>query len=128
MSDLLKKALSLGIGLTVASKEKVEKVVDDLVKKGEIAPSESKAMVNKLIERGEEERTSIKSMVQEQVKRVLQDLDVPAGSDVASLEQRIAVLEKRVAELEGVKPAIAADPAAETNNYRPDPAGGPTAE
>ncbi|OWA36100.1 polyhydroxyalkanoate synthesis regulator [Saccharibacillus sp. O16] len=128
MNDLLKKALSLGIGLTVASKEKVEKVVDDLVKKGEIAPSESKAMVNKLIERGEEERSSIKGMVQEQVKRVLQDLDVPAGSDVASLEQRIAVLEKRVAELEGSKPAAAADPAVETNHYRPDSAGGPTAE
>ena len=121
MSDLLKKALSLGIGLTVASKEKVEKVVDDLVKKGEIAPSESKAVVNKLIERGEEERNTIKNMVQEQVRRVLQDLDVPAGSDVASLEQRVA-------ELEGNKPAVTADPAAETNTYRPGPSGETTAE
>ncbi|GGN93572.1 phasin family protein [Saccharibacillus kuerlensis] len=128
MSDLLKKALSLGIGLTVASKEKVEKVVDDLVKKGEIAPSESKAVVSKLIERGEEERSAIKGMVQEQVRRVLQDLDVPAGSDVVSLEQRIAVLEQRVTELEGAKPAITADPAAEKNNNRPGISGEMTAE
>ncbi|NGZ76210.1 phasin family protein [Saccharibacillus alkalitolerans] len=128
MSDLLKKALSLGIGLTVASKEKVEKVVDDLVKKGEIAPSESKAVVNRLIERGEEERSAIKGMVQEQVRRVLQELDVPAGSDVVSLEQRIAVLEQRVAELEGAKPEATADPAAETNNYRPGTTGETTAE
>ncbi|WP_172256099.1 phasin family protein [Saccharibacillus deserti] len=128
MSDLLKKALSLGIGLTVASKEKVEKVVDDLVKKGEIAPSESKAVVSKLIERGEEERSAIKNMVQEQVRRVLKEIDVPAGSEVDSLEQRIAVLEQRVVQLESGKPAVTADPAAETNNYRTHAPGETTAE
>ncbi|WP_172196304.1 phasin family protein [Saccharibacillus qingshengii] len=128
MSDLLKKALSLGIGLTVASKEKVEKVVDDLVKKGEIAPSESKAVVSKLIERGEEERSAIKNMVQEQVRRVLKEIDVPAGSEVDSLEQRIAVLEQRVVQLESGKPAVTADPAAEMNNYRTNAPGETTAE
>lgn len=42
MSDLFKKAISLGWGLTVVSKEKVEKAVEDLVNRGELAPSESK--------------------------------------------------------------------------------------
>lgn len=42
MSDLFKKAISLGVGLTIVSKEKVEKVVDELVKRGELAPSESR--------------------------------------------------------------------------------------
>lgn len=128
MSDLFKKALSLGIGLTVASKEKVEKTVEELVKKGEIAPSESKAVVNKLIERGEEERSVIKNMVQEQVRRVLKEIDVPAGSEVDSLEQRIAVLEQRVVQLEGGKPAVTADPAADMNKYRTGAPGETTAE
>lgn len=101
MSDLFKKAISLGLGLTVVSKEKVEKVVDDLVKRGELAPNESKALVNRLIERGEEEQSQIKTIIYEQVKRVLSELDVPSETDVASLEQRIAALEMKVAELEG---------------------------
>lgn len=46
MSDLFKKAISLGLGLTVVSKEKIEKTVDDLVKRGELAPGESKALLN----------------------------------------------------------------------------------
>lgn len=101
MSDLFKKAISLGLGLTVVSKEKVEKVVDDLVKRGELAPDESRALVSRLIERGEEEQSQIKTIIQEQVKRVLSELDVPSENDIASLEQRIAALEKKVEELEG---------------------------
>lgn len=101
MSDLFKKAISLGVGLTIVSKEKVEKVVEELVKRGELAPSESKALVDRLVERGDEERGVFKNAVQEQVQRVLKDLKVPVQSDIAALETRIAVLERRVAELEG---------------------------
>ncbi|MBW4082183.1 phasin family protein [Paenibacillus sp. S150] len=101
MSDLFKKAISLGVGLTIVSKEKVEKVVEELVKRGELAPSESKALVDRLVERGEEERGVFKSAVHEQVERVLKELKIPVQSDVAGLEARIAVLERRVAELEG---------------------------
>lgn len=104
MSDLFKKAISLGVGLTIVSKEKVEKVVEELVKRGELAPSESKALVNRLVERGEEERGAFKSAVQEQVQKVLKELKVPVQADIAGLTSRIAVLERRVAELEGGTP------------------------
>ena len=53
MSDLFKKAFSLGLGLTVVSKEKIEKTVEDLVERGKLAPGESKAFVDRLLERGE---------------------------------------------------------------------------
>ncbi|WP_151733662.1 phasin family protein [Paenibacillus tengchongensis] len=109
MSDLFKKAISLGVGLTVVSKEKIEKVVDELVKKGELAPSESRALVDRLVERGEEERGMFKTAVQEQVQRVLKELKVPLQSDIAILEARIAALETRVAELEGEAPAASPD-------------------
>lgn len=102
MSDLFKKAISLGVGLTIVSKEKVEKVVEELVKRGELAPSESKALVDRLIERGEEESVMLKSTVQEQVQRVLKEMKVPVKGDIAELESRIVVLERRVAELEGI--------------------------
>lgn len=94
MSDLFKKAFSLGLGLTLVSKEKIEKTVDDLVERGKLAPGESKAFVERLLERGEEEQGQLKRVIQEQVKRVLQEAGVASESDVTSLEQRVAVLEK----------------------------------
>ncbi|MDR0267105.1 polyhydroxyalkanoate synthesis regulator [Paenibacillus sp.] len=101
MGDLLKKAISLGWGLTIASKEKIEKTVEDLVKRGELAPSESKDLIDRLVERGEEEKSQFKIFLQEQIQRVLTELHVPSENVIASLEQRIVALEERIAELEG---------------------------
>jgi polyhydroxyalkanoate synthesis regulator phasin len=104
MSDLFKKALSLGIGATVVSKEKVEKAVNDLVKRGELAPSESRALVDRLMDRGADEQNQIKDWVRQQVQKALTELDVPTRATVDQLQQRITVLEQRLAEKEQDQP------------------------
>ncbi|WP_410770565.1 phasin family protein [Fontibacillus sp. BL9] len=100
MSDLLKKAISLGWGLTIVSKEKVESLVDDLVKRGELAPSESKQLVERLIDKGAEEQNRFKEMVNEQVKSVLQSMGLVSAKEVEELTRRVAELEIKLAELQ----------------------------
>ncbi|GGJ02190.1 phasin family protein [Paenibacillus hunanensis] len=104
MSDLFKKALSLGLGVTVVSKEKVEKAVNDMVKRGELAPSESRALVDRLMDRGAEEQNQIKDWVRQQVQKALTELDVPTRATIDQLQQRITVLEQRLAEKEQDQP------------------------
>lgn len=111
MSDLLKRAISLGWGLTVVSKEKVERIVDDLVKRGELAPTESKALIERLMSRGEEDLGHVKTLVREQIARGLEELDVPSQKDIRALEQRIAVLESQIAELKQGQPLTTAEAA-----------------
>ncbi|MDU4695090.1 MAG: phasin family protein [Paenibacillus sp.] len=100
MSDLLKKAISLGWGLTITSKEKVESIVDDLVKRGELAPSESKQLVEKLIDRGAEEQTKFKELVNEQVRAALQNMGLASAKEVEELTRRVAELEIKLAEMQ----------------------------
>jgi polyhydroxyalkanoate synthesis regulator phasin len=89
MSDILKKALSLGLGITAVSREKIQQFVDELVDKGEMAQNESKDVVNRLIARGEEQKNEIKQMVQDQVKKILADLDVATKQDLLNLENKL---------------------------------------
>ncbi|WP_245947944.1 phasin family protein [Paenibacillus sambharensis] len=100
MNELLKKALSLGVGITVTSKEKVEKYVDELVRKGEVAPGESKALVSRLVQRGEEEQTQIKQMIREQLQQLLVELNMATKEDIARLEKRVEKLEQPLPPLE----------------------------
>ncbi|GIP47533.1 Poly(hydroxyalcanoate) granule associated protein (phasin) [compost metagenome] len=100
MSDLLKKAISLGWGLTITSKEKVESIVEDLVKRGELAPSESKQLVEKLIDRGAEEQGKFKELVNEQVRSALQGMGLASAKEVEELTRRVAELEIKLAEMQ----------------------------
>ena len=94
MNDLFKKAISLGVGLTIASKERVEKVVEELVQKGEVAPAESKELVAQLIQKGEEGQSDLKRMMREQLQKLLAELNVATKEDVERLEKRIDRLEQ----------------------------------
>ncbi|MGG0811198.1 hypothetical protein ABE142_00795 [Paenibacillus alvei] len=71
------------------------------VQKGQIAPEQSKALVNQLVERGQEEQASFSASIQDMVKRKLQDFDMAASSDLIALKQRMMMLEQRIDELEG---------------------------
>lgn len=97
MSDLLRKAISLGVGVAVASKEKIEQLTEELVAKGELGRNESKDFVKQMLAKGEEQRQQMKTMVQDQVRRVLEELDVATKRDTAKLEERLtAKIEARI--------------------------------
>ena len=71
MQDLLKKALSLGFGALLVSKDKIEDVVNELVKKGELGQEEGKDLVNELIEKGEASVNEVEGKIEKMVKSVL---------------------------------------------------------
>ncbi|MCL5781574.1 MAG: phasin family protein [Bacillota bacterium] len=93
--DFIKKGLAFGLGLAVTSKEQAEKFVNELVKKGELSQEESKDMINQLIQRGEEEKKEIKRIMREQLKQMMDELNLATKDDINRLEQRIQNLEKR---------------------------------
>ena len=102
MKDMLEKILSLGFGIVAVSKEQVEKVVAELVKRGEVAPTEAKKMVNEMLERGREERERLGEMVRNQINKTLTELNLvsrriphPTAADWY-LEEKLQALEARI--------------------------------
>lgn len=89
MRDVLNKAVSLGIGLAVASKEQVEKIVDELVKKGEMSRQESLAFIDEWLKKGEESRQKIEAFIQERVQAALGERNWATKEDIERLERRL---------------------------------------
>ncbi|BFT72540.1 phasin family protein [Paenibacillus sp. P36] len=96
MNDLIKNAVSLGLGITIVTKEKLETYVKELVVKGEVAPEESKALVAKLIKKGEEQQDALKEIVRVQLQKLLVDLHLATEEDIKRLEQRIDQMEHKL--------------------------------
>lgn len=97
VKDLLNKGLSLGLGIAAVSKEQIEKLVDELVKKGEVSAGESKDLIRDLFEKGEAGKKEMNNRIHEQLEKLLKDLNVPTKADLERLEQRIQELENKAA-------------------------------
>ncbi len=95
MRDMIKKGLALGLGAAITSKEQAEKVVEELVRKGELNRGESKEFVRELIQKGEETQTKIDQMIQKRLQNMLSELNLPTKEDIKRLEERIEQLENQ---------------------------------
>lgn len=93
MKNMIKKGLSLGLGLAVTSKEKAEIIVDELVKKGELNREESKEFIDQLLQKSEETQKELDKIINKNMKELLGELNLATKEDIQRLEQRIIHLE-----------------------------------
>lgn len=95
MKETIGKAVSLALGVIAAGKEQIEKTVQELVKKGEIAQAESRALADELVTKGEEIRQRIESLVRERVNAVLKETGLATREDIERIERRLDALERQ---------------------------------
>lgn len=92
---MIEKVLYLGLGMFSVTRDRIEKIVDELMEKGEISREEAGEVVENLIKRGEEERKAIRKLVQEEMGGWKKDFSTSTQSELKELKARISELEKR---------------------------------
>lgn len=97
MFEALKKTLLAGIGATVYTKEKVEAVLDELVKKGKISSEEAREMAEKIADDGRKEFDSVASRLEEAFDEMQRKANFATAKQLAALEARVALLEQQAA-------------------------------
>ncbi len=100
MRDWMKKGLAASMGLAVISKERMEKILRDMVKRGEMTPSASKELLEKLIVRGEQEQEQLDQYLRGRMNKLLKEMNISTHEDIQDLKQQIHLLEDRLTRLE----------------------------
>jgi polyhydroxyalkanoate synthesis regulator phasin len=85
MKSLLEKGLLAGLGLLSMTREKAQKVVEELTHEGEVQKNEMKQWVDQLSDRGEEERQALRKLVRDEVKKVLDEMGLATKEDIQKL-------------------------------------------
>jgi len=96
MKDFLKKVVNLGLGGLLVTKEKVEAVVDELVKKGEVEQEEAKKLVEELLKKGNDGRKEIAGQIEKLVKNIVAKLDLPSRKELNELKLEVEKLRKKI--------------------------------
>jgi polyhydroxyalkanoate synthesis regulator phasin len=85
MKTLLEKGFLAGIGLLSMTREKAEKIIDELSHEGELQKGEMKQWVDKLSDRGEEERQALRKLIRDELKKVLDEMGLATKEDIQKL-------------------------------------------
>lgn len=96
MQDILKKAISLGLGILLSSKDKIEEVVDELVKKGELGQEEGKVLIMEMIKKGKSGMNEVEGQIEKIVKGITNKLDFPTRKEFNDLKSEIEKLKEKL--------------------------------
>lgn len=95
MNEFIERLINAGFGAIAITKEKAEKIVEELVKKGEVTKKDKPEFVKNLVEKGKEGRAEIEKLVEKSMTNVLNKLNIPTKSDIDALMKKIDRLGKK---------------------------------
>jgi polyhydroxyalkanoate synthesis regulator phasin len=96
MKELLHKAWLFGVGVFDFTKDKVEALVQEMVRRGEITQQEGPEAVKQLLAKAQSAQEAMVAKVKELTKSAIDEIKVAKASDLAALEKRVAALEKEI--------------------------------
>ncbi len=94
MKTNIEKSLMAGVGLLSMTREKAQKIVDDLSKRGELEKDQAETWVDQLTHRGEDERKAARKMIRDEIKTAMDELGVVTKADLQQLSAKEKPQEK----------------------------------
>lgn len=94
MENIFNTLVKVTLGTMVLTREKAEKMVAELVKKGAVSKSEARQILNDLARKGERSEQELRKQAVKIITAVMKKLDLPTRQEVNELKAEIAALKK----------------------------------
>ena len=105
--SILKNAILASIGALQVTKEKAEKIIDELIKKGELDKSERKKAVMQMLKKADKSTAEFRKKVSAEAARVqkdvssfVKDMKLAKLSDFKKLETKVDKIGKQLKNIE----------------------------
>ncbi len=85
-----------GIGLALKTRDEVEELVKDLVKKESMSEQEGKNFLDDLLKRYDEAKDKLEGRIEKTVKEFLKKADIVTSDELKALKKEIRELKKAI--------------------------------
>lgn len=89
MKNIARKAVLIGLGLGVATKEKAESLAKELLKKGEANEDNVKDLANKLLEESRRQEKKLRARFEVEAKKAINMALVRSESEIRKLKAKL---------------------------------------
>ena len=93
MKELLKNIIYTGVGAAFLTRDKLEEVRTELVKKGSLTKDEGKEFVDELLKKSDSARDQLELWLNRQVEDRVKQLNLATVDEVADLRRKIDELQ-----------------------------------
>ncbi|MGI6307815.1 MAG: phasin family protein [Dethiobacteria bacterium] len=102
---MLDTVISLGWGALALTREKTEKVLQEIAAKGKTGGKNSRSLIHSLAERGVKERAAFKENFSNKIGGLLQKSNLVSKTEFTELENRLKTLEELIKKDNGETPS-----------------------
>lgn len=99
MADIFEKTLLAGLGLFDLTREKAEKLANELIKRGELSQSDKAKAVKEILKGHEERARKIKEKIDQHVNKAVEKLKGVTVQELSELNKKIEKLSKELEKL-----------------------------
>jgi polyhydroxyalkanoate synthesis regulator phasin len=110
--DLIERAFLVGMGAAALTKDRVQEVVEEFVRRGQISGDEGREMVERLVSRSRDEARSALKRADSSLQGAYRDMGLTTKRELEDMEFRVRQLEHRVQLLEAAVDTGPSGPAA----------------
>lgn len=115
LRDLIERTFLAGMGAAALTMDRVQELVEEFVRKGQLSTDEGRDVVDRLVARSREEARTVLKKADASLHGAYQDLGLSTKSELEDMEFRLRQLEHRVQLLEAAADLQAGQEAPEDN-------------
>lgn len=93
--DFIRKMTLAGAGLAVLTTEKIQEIVDELVKKGEISEKEAKETFKEIGKKSKQAKKDLEDRIEDMVGSLLNSMNIPTRKEIEEIKKRLSRIEKK---------------------------------
>jgi polyhydroxyalkanoate synthesis regulator phasin len=101
VEEFWRKARYLGLGMLDFTREKIEAVVEEMIKRGELSQPERGQAVEQITEQAQRDQAAFFDKIKYLIQQVISQMGLARAADLEALERRVAALEEQLGKLGG---------------------------
>jgi polyhydroxyalkanoate synthesis regulator phasin len=94
MLDYIRKMTLAGAGLAIMTTEKIQEIMEELVKKGEMTEKEAREAVSEFVEKSKQAKKDLEDKMEQMATGLLNRMNVPTRKEIEEIKERLTRLEK----------------------------------
>ncbi len=96
MKEVIEKGINLGIGFAETTKEKVERHVDELIRKGQLVKEEKSKAVKALLDTLEKNEKELEEKTSAAINETINNFGLASKKELDNLKETVSDLQKKV--------------------------------